>query len=307
VTAVTAAATAHTPRDAALGARVARRWRRMRAALRVVWLAYWRYAAEDGDAVAGYIAYAAFLAVFPFAIFATALIGVTISETQADLLIDALFDAAPDHIAQTLEPVVASVTEGASGRLLTVSAVGALWVASSALEAVRVGFDRAYRAPTPRGFLQRRAVAMGCVFLAIATFALQGALMALAPVGLLLAETTLGFTAPFGIGLLRWGVGLGIFALFLWELHVLLPTRRPPRRRLWPGIVVSTALWGLGASGFSLYLSYAPSYALTYGAFAGVIVTLLFFWLTGAAILIGAHVNAELMRYRRPTARDDLP
>lgn len=304
---MTAAATAHTPPRAALGARVARRWRRLRAAIHVGWLAYWRYSTDDGDAVAGYIAYAAFLAVFPFAIFMTALIGVTISEAQADILIDSLFDAAPEHIAQTLEPVVASVTQGASGRLLTISAVGALWVASSALEAVRVGFDRAYGAPAPRSFLHRRLVAMGCVFLAVATFALQGALMALAPIGLQEAETALGMTTPIGLGLLRWIVGLGVFALFLWELHVLLPTVRPPRRRLWPGVFVSTALWGLGATGFSVYLSHAPSYALTYGAFAGVIVTLLFFWLTGAAILIGAQVNAVLMRYRRPTARDDLP
>ncbi|WP_333832858.1 YihY/virulence factor BrkB family protein [Rubrimonas sp.] len=291
----------------AVRARIARLWRRLRAAVRVGWLALARHAGEDGDAMAAYIAYTAFLAVFPFAIFMTALIGVTISEAQAQSLIDGLFEAAPQHIAQTLEPVIFSVTQGASGRLLTISAVGALWVASSALEAVRVGFDRAYRAPTQRPFLRRRLVAMLCVLLAVGTFALQGLLMGLAPVGVLLAETALGVTAPIALTLVRWVVGLGIFALFLWELHVLLPSRRPPRRRLMPGIIVSTVLWGIGAGGFSYYLSLAPSYAITYGAFAGVIVTLLFFWLTGAAILIGAQVNGVLMRYRKSSLRDDLP
>jgi membrane protein len=66
-------------------------------------------------------------------------------------------------------------------------------------------------------------------------------------------------------------------------------------------------MWTLGAVAFSVYLSYAPSYTVTYGAFAGVIVTLLFFYLTGAAIIIGAEVNATLMAFRRPTAQDSAP
>ena len=57
-----------------------------------------------------------------------------------------------------------------------------------------------------------------------------------------------------------------------------------------------------GAFGFSVYLAYAPDYAVTYGAFAGVIVTLLFFYLTGAAVIFGAEVNAALMAFRQRRA-----
>ena len=82
-------------------------------------------------------------------------------------------------------------------------------------------------------------------------------------------------------------------------LNRFLPSRAPNLRYVLPGILVSTLLWMAGAFGFSIYLAYAPDYAVTYGAFAGVIVTLLFFYLTGAAVIFGAEVNAALMAFRR--------
>lgn len=279
-------------------------WRRIRALARIGASAWRRFARDDGDALAGYIAFSAFLSVFPFAIFATALAGVLLDEQSSAHLTAALFELAPQHIAQTLKPVIDSVTGGAGDRLITLSAAGALWIASNAVEAVRVGLDRAYGAPKPRGYLRRRVVALGFVVLATITFGLLGFLIIAAPLALYLAESLLGVRVPIGLGMLRYGLGLGIFALFLHQLYLWLPSRRPPTRRLWPGIVVSMVLWTTGATAFSVYLAFAPSYSITYGAFAGVIVTLLFFYLTGAAILFGAQVNAVLMALRHPTAQD---
>jgi membrane protein len=61
-------------------------------------------------------------------------------------------------------------------------------------------------------------------------------------------------------------------------------------------VIVSTLLWVAFASGFSLYLSFTPTYTVTYGTLAGVIITLMFFYLTGAVIIYGAEVNAALNR-----------
>lgn len=283
------------------------KWRRAKAIWRITRSAINRYNRDDGAAMAGYIAFSAFLAVFPFAIFATALAGSFVDPAESEAVIDALFRMAPDHVAQTLAPVVASVTQGQGDRLLTISAVGALWVASNAIEAIRVGFDRAYASEQPRHFIMRRIVALGFVVLATATFGILGFLVVGAPLALSLAEGYLGFGAPFGVGLLRYVLGLSMLAVLLYEMHLLLPSRRPPRRRLWPGIATSVALWALGAYGFSIYLASAPSYSITYGALAGVIVTLLFFYLTGAAILFGAQINAVLLQFRHRTPRDSLP
>jgi membrane protein len=57
---------------------------------------------------------------------------------------------------------------------------------------------------------------------------------------------------------------------------------------------VTTVLWVAFASAFSIYLSYTPTYTVTYGTLAGVIITLMFFYLTGATIIFGAEVNAAL-------------
>lgn len=263
-----------------------------------------RFFAADGDAMAGYVAYSVFLSLFPFAIAATAVAGLLIGPERHAELMEALFSVTPDHVAKTIEPVVSSVTEGRGNGLITVSILGALWVASNAVEAVRAAFDRAYRAVESRGYLARRLRALIFVFVAMATFALLGFLIIVAPLALRLAEETVGFTSPFGLGALRYLLGLAVFSLFLFELHLLLPSRRPPRRRLWPGIIVSAVLFMAGATAFSVYLAYAPDYSVTYGAFAGVIVTLLFFYLSAAAIIFGANVNAVLMALRRPTATD---
>jgi membrane protein len=64
--------------------------------------------------------------------------------------------------------------------------------------------------------------------------------------------------------------------------------------RLWPGVWITTVLWVTFASGFSVYLSFTPTYTVIYGTLAGVIITLMFFYLTGATIIYGAEVNAAL-------------
>ncbi len=278
------------------------RWGRLKAWVRIARSALRRYGRDDGDAMAGFIAYSCFLSLFPFAIFATAVAGKIIGPRDTDDIVEALIGLAPEHIALTLAPVVRGVTEGASERLITLSVLVGLWVASNAVESIRVAFDRAYAATTPRGFFPRRLRAMVFVVLAAFVFGLLGLLVIAAPLALTLAEQHLGFSTPYGLGLLRYGLGVSVLAFFLFQLHVMLPTSRPQRQRLWPGIWVSTTLWTVAAVGFSVYLTWAPSYAATYGAFAGVIVTLLFFYLTGAAIILGAEVNAALavFRPRRP-------
>ena len=62
--------------------------------------------------------------------------------------------------------------------------------------------------------------------------------------------------------------------------------------RLWPGVAASVIINSAAATGLSVYLAYVPSYTITYGALSGVIVTLLFFYLTGVALIFGAQVNA---------------
>lgn len=277
---------------------------RLRAIGRIAMATVARFNAHDGSAMAGYIAYAGFLSVFPFAIFFTALIGAVAGRRDTDAIMETLFDLAPPHVAQTLEPVILGVIAGGRQDVLTVAGLGALWVASNALEAIRVALDRAYGAETPRGFFLRRLLAMGFVVFAVITLALLAALIVLAPLAVRLASQYAQFDGALALDVVRYLLGGLVLVVFLYQLNLMLPSQRPPLRRLAPGVGLSAAMLLAAATGLSVYLAYAPDYTVTYGAFAGVIVTLLFFYLAGLSMILGAELNAHLLRLRPPSAGD---
>jgi membrane protein len=271
--------------------RGARRWFAWRIFLEALG-SYWR---NDGDAFAGYIAFSGLLAIFPFLIFVTMVIGTFLGQRQSDELTHALFDIVPSDIALTLEPVVDEVIAGASDRILTLSALFAIYVASNAVESFRVAFDRAYRVIDPRSFIRARLVAVAYVFVGAFVSALLGASILLTPLIIRLIES-LGIPVPGFASSLANGFGLVVFILFVYLLHRTLPGKGMKGQTLWPGVVFTTLVWLVAAIGFSVYLSYTPTYSITYGALAGVIITLMFFYISGAVIIFGAELNAALHR-----------
>ena len=270
--------------------------RRLRRFLKVLWVAMDRFNRNDGSAMSGFIAFSGLLSIFPFLIFAATLTGILLGGERSDQIIESLFQIAPSHVALTLEPVVVEVLNKQSGEVLTLSALFAIWVASSAVEAFRIAFDRAYAVPDPRGFIENRALAIGLVFFGAAVAALLGVTIVFAPLILRLAANVLLMPIPPVFNYFTYVLGVLVFIGFLLVMHRVLPGRRLTGCRLWPGVMVTTGLWVAMAFGFSIYLTYTPTYTVTYGTLAGVIITLMFFYFTGAAIIYGAEVNAALNR-----------
>jgi membrane protein len=270
--------------------------RRLKRGFKVLWVAFDRFNRNDGSAMAGFIAFSGLLSLFPFLIFATTLTGIMFGGDQSDSIIESLFEIAPTHVAQTLEPVVTEVLSKQSGEILTVSALFAIWVASSAIEAFRIAFDRAYAVPDPRGFIDNRALAIMLVFIGAIVAALLGVTILFSPLILRFFESVLLVHIPPAASYFTYLFGVMVFLGFLMIMHRVLPGRRLKSARLWPGVIVSTILWVAFALGFSIYLSFTPAYTVIYGTLAGVIITLMFFYLTGAVIIYGAEVNAALNR-----------
>jgi membrane protein len=260
----------------------------------VLWTAFNRFDRNDGWSMAGFIAFSGLLSLFPFLIVAATLVGILVGPDRSDVIIESLFEIAPEHVARTLTPVVVEVLNKQSGEVLTLSAVFAIWVASSAVEAFRIAFDRAYAVPDPRGFIRNRALAIALVFLGAAVAALLGVSILFSPLILHFLENVRLRPVPALTSWLTSLFGVLVFVGFLLVMHRTLPGRRMKGSRLWPGVIVTTVLWLAFASAFSLYLSYTPTYTVTYGTLAGVIITLMFFYLTGATIIFGAEVNAAL-------------
>jgi membrane protein len=103
-----------------------------------------RFIEDEGWVLSGHLAFSGMMALVPFLIFATALTGYVIGPEGGQAVLQQLFLTVPDYVARTLEPVVVEVAGKSRGGLLTASAFGAMWAASNGVEALRVGFDRAY-------------------------------------------------------------------------------------------------------------------------------------------------------------------
>lgn len=267
-------------------------------AIAVLYEAFWEFRQDDGPALAGYIAFSGLLGFFPFIILTTNIAALTLGEGQSQQAVDALFAYAPPHVAQTLEPVLLDVLRGAGSGLLTLSALAAVWFSSNAFEAIRMSFDRAYNVPEPRGWFTGRLISIACVFGGTIASILLGFLIVLGPLAIQLIEGWFGITIPFFAEVARYAIGLLVFLIFISVLHFVLPRHRIPFRKLWVGVIVSTLIWVVAATGFSVYLGYTPTYVTTYGALAGVVITLVFLYITGMAIIYGAEVNAVLARGR---------
>lgn len=273
-------------------------------AIRVGASAFYAFQRDEGWMLAGYIAYAALLAIFPFLIFVTTLAAATVGPAEVQALVDLLFDVAPEEVAREIEPALRNVLETRREGLLTVSAAGALLVASNGVEAFRQAFDRAYPSPKPRHALLGRLVGLLVVMAGTVAAIVLGFAVVLAPLILITVEGWFGIRTPVGLGAARYALaGLTLF-LFLMLMHMTLPSRPPGFRRALPGVLTTLAVWTAAAGGFSAWLAAAPSYSATYGGLAGVIVTLLFFYISGAVIIYGAEINAAIARRRAARTPD---
>ena len=265
-------------------------------AIRVAASALASFQKDEGFMLAGYIAYAALLAIFPFLIFATTLAAATVGPGEVQALVDLLFEVAPAEVATEIEPALRNVLETRRGGLLTVSAAGALWVASNGVEAFRRAFDRAYYVEKERHPALGRIIGLLVVIGGTVAAIVLGFAVVLAPLIIRVVEGWFGIETPFGIGIARYALaGLTLF-LFLMLMHMTLPSRPPKWREALPGVLTTLAIWTLAAAGFSIYLAAAPDFSATYGGLAGVIVTLLFFYISGVVIIYGAEINAAIAR-----------
>ena len=251
-----------------------------------------RYFQHEGSVIAGYMAFSAMLAIVPFLLFATALTGYVVGREGGEAAIETLFNTVPPDVALTLEPVLMDILSKQGFGIITLAAIGALYVASNGAEAVRVALDRAYEADIPRHFLVHYVFSFAVIVLGFLVFIVLAGLIILAPLGYYLVQREAAVDLPFGTTALRYALSIAIFWAFLWVVHRILPSRRMKGFVIWPGILSTLLIWIVSASGFSYYLSQMGTYTVTYGTLAGVMITLIFLYIVGTAIILGGEVNA---------------
>lgn len=246
---------------------------------------------------AGNLAYLAMLAIFPFFILGAALFDLIGGCDNAAAMIGAVAGALPPSVALVITPVVEDVIYARSGWLLWAGAGLGLWTVTSLIETIRDILRRAYGAASAGAFWKTRLVSAGLILAAVVVLMLS--LFAQVMIGG--AQEVIAAAFPqLGewIGTLRLsrivpalGLAGSLFVLF----YTLTPRGfRGSACPKWPGALF-TAGWWLGvAAALPVVLSNVFTYDLTYGSLAGSMVTLLFFWLVGLGLVIGAKLNAAL-------------
>jgi membrane protein len=249
---------------------------------------------NGGVLFAGHMAFTAMLSFFPFLIFLTALAGFVGEPQTAQSFIDRIFELVPDRVGDALHPAVDEVLTTQRGGLLTFSLVGALWIASSGVEAVRHVLNRAYGVVEVRPFWRRRieslfvVVTGGTLTLALSLSVILGP----AIWAVLTSTLALPVAAEAVAGTAGDVIAAAILFAILAVLHATLPCRRQRLRDVWRGAALTAVAWIVLATGFSVYLSNLTDFNVTYGSLGGVVLTLVYFHVSAVLFIFGAELNA---------------
>ncbi len=250
------------------------------------------------DRAAG-LAYYFLFSLFPALFFLVTILGFLAEPggRMMQSLLGYLGDLMPGSASDLVRRTLTEINRSASGWKLVFGVVTALWAASNAILAIMAGINIAYDVKEDRPWWKTRllAVLLTLAFSAFTIIAL-GLLLFGGPIGALL-------TGPLGLG----GIFLTVWNILQWPIMIFfvllafaIVYRYAPSLEglkwqwITPGSVVGVALWLLVSFGFRVYLSFFDSYNEVYGSLGALMILLLWFWLSGTAILVGAEVNSEI-------------
>jgi membrane protein len=283
--------------------------RRLRLYLELAVVTYRRFVLHDAWALASHIALSILTSMFPFLILLTGLASLLGSGSLADEAADIILEAWPVEVAEPIANEVHHILTDRRSHALTIGLVLALYFASSGVESLRVGLNRAYGLRETRSWWFTRLESIGFVFggaIAMLAFALLVVLGPFVWRGVLFwlpgLEPLSGLMA-----FLRIGVATVVIVVALVTAHKFVPAGRRDFRSILPGVGVTLVLWILGGLGFGWYLeSYPGAYASTYGGLATAMVALVFLYLLAAIFLFGGELNGAMIAAKRRALHQSL-
>jgi membrane protein len=252
---------------------------------------------NDGFIHAGNLAYISLVALFPFFIVAAAVAHLLGQSQDAALTVTNILRRLPPDVAATLREPIQEVLTVRTGTLLWLGAIVGLWTATSFIETIRDILRRAYGVKYCSPFWNYRLgsmlVILGAVLLMMIAFAVSAVLT--------IAHQLVIRFFPFAqdvastLGIYRLVPAATLFFTFYVLFFVLTPSRYRKRDcRKWPGALFITTWWLATAEILPSVLSLFGGYSRTYGSLAGVMISLIFFFVVGLGVVIGAELNAAL-------------
>jgi membrane protein len=267
-------------------------WRGWKQILKRAWA---ENKADNMPIIAGGVAFFGFLSLFPALIALLSLYGLVATPETVAQQVDDLSAQLPESAAQIIEDQLNAIVANSGSALtfgLIVSILAALWSASGGVGNLVTAVNLAYDEVEARNFVKLKLMSLGLVLGSIVFVLITFGLVAVVPA--VLDALPLGVVGTILAQVVRWVLLLAVFAGALAVLYRVAPDRDAPRFS-WVslGAVVVTVVWAIVSVGFSLYVDNFGSYDKTYGAIAGVIVLMLWLYLTCYLVLLGAEINSE--------------
>ena len=283
----------------------------LRLCFRVVADAYDHFSTADGWPIASHIALSILLALFPFLILVTSLAASLFGSTElADEVAKLLLDTWPVEVAAPIAREIRVVLTTTRSDLLTISVALAIFFASSGIESLRIGLNRAYGMAEKRYWFVLRLESIGYVLIGAIALLAMALLIVLGPLLFATASRYVPALLPFewNITVARYAVASAALILALIVAHKWLPAGRRTLGEIAPGIVATLVLWLVGGMVFGRYLAEFPTiYVSYYAGLASVMIALVFLYLTASIFVFGGELNAAIVRVRSEPADNSSP
>ena len=271
----------------------------------------------NDDAVFGraaQLSYYFLLALFPLLLVLISILGYMAQEGTVfrEKLLIYLAAVMPRSAIALIRTTLDEISASSGSGKVSFGLLAALWAASNGMGAISETLNTAYNVRETRSWWKVRLISI-CLTVALA-------ILILAALAIVLYGGTIGeaLAGKYGFGnlfttvwtIFQWPIAL-VFVLTTFNLIYNFAPDLPAHSRKWisPGTFVGVGLWLLVSFGFRVYLSFFDSYSVTYGSLGAVIVLMLWFYLSGVAILIGGEVNSELshekVTHQKAQKRDD--
>ncbi|MEF2097199.1 YihY/virulence factor BrkB family protein [Bacillus sp. CFBP9009] len=241
-------------------------------------------------------AYYYLLALFPLLILLLSLLPYLNIDIQTAL--DTIKTFMPAETMEVIEKNIINILSERNGGLLTFGFLGTIWSASNGMNAFIHSMNIAYDVEETRNFIKARFISIVLTLGLVVAFIVMLGLPVFGKVIIDLLQQVIPIPEETQIlfSLLRWVIAVVVISLVLTFLYRFAPNKSFPFKHVIPGAVTATVLW-LGISlGFSFYVSNFANYSSTYGSLGGVIILMLWLYLSGLIFVIGGEINAILHR-----------
>ncbi|HEV2073057.1 MAG TPA: YihY/virulence factor BrkB family protein [Thermomicrobiales bacterium] len=263
---------------------------------------------DDMNTYAGALTFRILLAIFPFLIFMLTLLDVLGLTNFFNWLLDQAQKAFPSDLYSQFEMIVQQVRGGANGGLLSFGLILALWAASGGVRAAMNALNAAYDVEESRPIWKKYPLSI------VYTVGLAALLIAAVALMLLGPQTMEWLAGQIGLGdvfvtiwaWLRIPAAILIMMLAVALVYYFFPNVDQPFQIVSPGSVVAVLTWVVATIGFSFYISNFANYNATYGSLAGVVVLLLYFFISSAVLLFGAEINGVIYKAEHGTEDDNV-